>query len=100
MEELIKTLIDRITTEVVTKAVKNIQFTVEDTSNDVMTVEELANYLKVSTGWVYQNKNQIPHTDIGGYKFYKASIKKWLEERTEKKGNMKISNKKCSYKIK
>lgn len=100
MEELIKNLISQITDKVVVETVKNIEFKVEDTTKDVMTVKELANYLKVSVGWIYEHINEIPHIDVGGYKFYKNSIKDWLEEKSEKKNmNVKVSKNKCNYKV-
>lgn len=100
MEEIIKTLISEIADSVVAETVKNIEFKVEDTTNDVMTVKELAAYLKVSIGWVYEHMNEIPHVDVGGYKFYKQSIKLWLEDKSkDKKSSVKISNTKSNYKV-
>lgn len=46
---------------------------------DVLTIDGLAKYLKVSNGWVYQNVNKIPHARLGSlYRFHKNVINDWL----------------------
>lgn len=46
---------------------------------DVLTIDGLAKYLKVSNGWVYQNVNKIPHAKLGSlYRFHRNVINDWL----------------------
>ena len=51
---------------------------------DLLTVEELAAILKVTEGWIYQPKDEIPHHKLGKYlRFNRARIEKWLEDQYE-----------------
>jgi len=46
---------------------------------NVMTIKEVAAYLGRSAGWVYQNKDGLPHRKIGRlYLFHKEAIDEWI----------------------
>ena len=46
---------------------------------EVMSVRELANFMGVSTQWVYQNKSKIPHRRVGNlFFFHRDAIREWL----------------------
>ena len=52
--------------------------------NELLTKEELAEYLKVQSGWVDQKVHEgiIPYCKVGKYpRFRKSEIDQWLEER-------------------
>ena len=54
-------------------------------SETILDVEELANYLKVDTSWVYKQVSlrNIPHFKIGKYpRFKKSEIDKWINKKT------------------
>jgi hypothetical protein len=45
----------------------------------LMSIKELAVYLKKSVGWVYVNKDELPHRKIGRiYFFDKGAIDDWF----------------------
>lgn len=53
----------------------------------LMTVEETANFLNVSTKWLYQQKarHKIPFKKLGGMlRFEKSELIAWLEENSTK----------------
>lgn len=55
------------------------------TGTDLLTLEELSNYLKVSKSWLYDrtSRNKIPHYKIGRYvRFDLKQINEWLKEQT------------------
>jgi excisionase family DNA binding protein len=63
----------------------------EVVSPDVMGVKELAEYMQVSRGWVYQNKLQIPHRRVGNlYFFSKKAVDEWLATDREFAGEQTI----------
>jgi excisionase family DNA binding protein len=52
--------------------------------DEILNVEELANYLKVKPPWVYRKiyTGEIPHYKVGKYpRFRKSKIDEWLDER-------------------
>ncbi len=73
MEEELKKLIKQAVKEVIEEM--NIE-----KPKEILTAKELAEYLGVSPAWVSVNKNQIPHFEAGGSKFYRSDIEKWIEE--------------------
>lgn len=49
---------------------------------EIMTVEELAEYLKVDKSWVYRaaQLNEVPHFKAGKYtRFRRREIEKWID---------------------
>jgi len=60
---------------------------------EVMTAEELAEYLSFSKNWIYRKAEagELPGIKLGNrWRFKKSVIDKWLEERIEKKAPKKI----------
>ncbi len=52
------------------------------TTGDIMTPEELAGYLKIPAGSIYEMLGEIPHLILAGrVRFRKTSIDKWLDSR-------------------
>jgi excisionase family DNA binding protein len=50
----------------------------------LMNVDEVANFLAVSKGWVYQAcaDKTIPHIKVGGFtRFRKPQLEEWLDSR-------------------
>lgn len=56
--------------------------------DEVLSVKQLCEWLGVSPSWVSENKDKlrIPYFKMGGDKFYRKDIEKWIEEnKTENK---------------
>jgi excisionase family DNA binding protein len=48
--------------------------------NELLTVEELAQVLRVPPSWVYEHKDAIPHVRLGKYlRFRISEIETWLQ---------------------
>ncbi|MFH0988483.1 MAG: helix-turn-helix domain-containing protein [bacterium] len=46
---------------------------------DLMTLKQAADYLGMSSAWMYQKKYSVPHRKIGGIFFFsKSALDKWL----------------------
>lgn len=51
---------------------------------ELLTVEEVAEFLKVPTSWVYghtrhRGRDQIPHIKVGKYlRFHVSAVREWL----------------------
>jgi excisionase family DNA binding protein len=46
----------------------------------IMSIKELATYMGKSVGWVYANKDELPHRRIGRlYFFDRGAIDDWLK---------------------
>jgi len=61
---------------------------------DIMTIEEVAQYLRVSERTVYEwaQKGEIPAGKLGGsWRFKSSEIKKWVEDRLTPSGKHTIS---------
>lgn len=76
MEEILKKLI----ASAIEDAMK------ENTQNaavrEIMTREQLADYLQVSIAWVDKNVSTIPHLKgVGGTRFRKMDIDAWLDNK-------------------
>ena len=57
---------------------------------NVMTIKEVAAYLGRSAGWVYQNKDGLPHRKIGRlYLFHKEAIDEWIHGEWPRASTMK-----------
>ena len=68
--------------EIVFEKVKSI-FSKERKNDSILTVKELAQYLKVDTSWVYTQISlvNIPHVKMGKYpRFKKSEIEKWISK--------------------
>ncbi|MEU8403178.1 helix-turn-helix domain-containing protein [Nonomuraea sp. NPDC048892] len=49
-------------------------------TEQLLTVNELADYLKKPTSWVYDNAREIPHMRVGReYRFRLSEVNLWLE---------------------
>ncbi len=47
----------------------------------VMNTKQVAEFMGVSIGWVYKNKNLLPHRRVGSlYFFHKPTIQAWLAD--------------------
>jgi excisionase family DNA binding protein len=56
-----------------------------EAQDDILTPEQLAEYLQVSKQWVYERVSlgEIPHTKVGKYlRFRKTAIEKWIESQS------------------
>jgi excisionase family DNA binding protein len=50
-------------------------------NNDVMTVDEVAAYIRMSKSFIYQNLDKFPHRRVGeSIRFYKPTIDQWLAQ--------------------
>lgn len=78
MEEQLKTLIKEAVKEVLQEMNIN-------QPKEVLSVKELCKWLGVSAAWVSANKDKlhIPYFKMGGDKFYRSDIEKWIEENKE-----------------
>jgi excisionase family DNA binding protein len=52
-------------------------------ADDILTITELAEWLKVSTAWIYDHTSRaepmIPHIRMGGHvRFHRGTVQKWL----------------------
>ena len=71
---------------------------------EIMTREQLAEYLQVSIAWVDKNIRDIPHLKgVGGTRFRKIDIDSWLDSKVEhqevRKIDIKSTSKKSTYKV-
>lgn len=73
MEEQLKALIK--------DAVREVLAELENKKpKEILNARELAEWLGVSQAWVSVNKDNIPHFEAGGSKFYRTDIEKWIED--------------------
>lgn len=75
-------LIDMIVEKVVESLTPLLKQNSKSNDNELMTVDEVANYLKVKPSWVYEkiHTRQIPFQKAGRFpRFRKKHIDKWLE---------------------
>jgi len=49
---------------------------------EILSVKQLCKWLGVSPAWISENKDKlnIPYFKMGGDKFYRSDIEKWIEE--------------------
>lgn len=62
---------------------------VNDNKAEIMTLKELAEYLKVAEKTIYRlvNENKIPAFKVGGsWRFRKAEIDNWIDKYQSSKG--------------
>ncbi|MDU6360949.1 MAG: helix-turn-helix domain-containing protein [Clostridiales bacterium] len=78
-EEMIKKIILDAFNEAVHKILENLKLEVYP---NVMNVKQVAKYLGVGVNWIYDNIDQLPHFDVGGYKFNKEDIDNWRLDKT------------------
>lgn len=82
MEELLNKIIDETSDKIVIAVIKHLQqmdLTITKEYPPIMTRKQLAEYLQLSIGWVDKNIASIPRiTGIGGTRFLKSDIDKWL----------------------
>ena len=75
-------LINDIVEKVVESLTPLLKQNSKSNDNELMTVNELANYLKVKTSWVYEkiHTREIPFKKIGKFpRFRKRDIDIWLD---------------------
>ena len=75
-------LIDAIVEKVVERLKPLLYNSRDSKDNELMTVDEVADYLKVKTSWVYEkvHTRQIPFQKAGRFpRFRKKNIDKWLD---------------------
>jgi excisionase family DNA binding protein len=76
------TLVDEIVKRVVGQITPLLTQNQRSNDNELMTVDELANYLKVKTSWVYEKVHirEIPFHKAGRFpRFRKRDIDIWLD---------------------
>jgi len=57
---------------------------------DIMTTQQLADYLGMSVQWVYEHTKELPHEKRGRKTlFIKSEIDEWREQQREEKENKK-----------
>ncbi|MDD4202904.1 MAG: helix-turn-helix domain-containing protein [Candidatus Omnitrophica bacterium] len=59
-----------------------------DFDHDIMTIEELADYLRMQKVTIYKHvqEGKIPAFKVGGaWRFKRSTIDKWIEEQEHKK---------------
>ena len=98
MEEMFKKLIIEAMQEVMNA---NVQTT---PVREIMTREQLAEYLQVSVAWIDKNIRDIPHLKgVGGTRFRKIDIDSWLDSKLDspvtRKIDIKSTSKKTAYKV-
>ena len=75
-------LIDTIVEKVVERLTPLLKHNSKSNDNELMTVEEVANYLKVKHSWLYEkvHKREIPFRKAGKFpRFRKRDIDIWLD---------------------
>lgn len=52
-----------------------------DSKEEILNVKQLCEWLNVSPAWVSTNKDKrnIPYFNVGGDKFYRKDIERWIE---------------------
>jgi excisionase family DNA binding protein len=61
-----------------TRGRKTVVFPMQQ-NHDVMTVEDVAIYIKMSISYIYKNLDKIPHKRVGGnIRFHKPTVDAWL----------------------
>jgi len=79
--DLIKTIAQAVTEELnLLLPSRNV-----DAQDDILTPEQLAEYLQVRKQWVYERVSlgEIPHAKVGKYlRFRKTAIQKWIESKS------------------
>lgn len=100
MEEMFKKLIAEAIEEVMKLNTQTVEV------REIMTREQLADYLQVSVAWVDKNVSEIPHLKgVGGTRFRKSDIDIWLDTKLIDDSNQvhKISigeiKKKSTYQV-
>jgi len=80
-----KTILDQEDVELIARRVvemiKPLLSNKEDSENVIFSVEELAEYLRVSVKWVYDHVCELPHFKLGGLlRFRKQEIDSAIEK--------------------
>ncbi|MHC4270442.1 MAG: helix-turn-helix domain-containing protein [Planctomycetota bacterium] len=72
--------IERIVEKVVERLTPLLKHNSNSSYNDILTVDELADYIKVKTSWIYEiHKREIPFQKAGKFsRFRKKDIDLWL----------------------
>jgi excisionase family DNA binding protein len=79
-----KTILDQEDVELIARRVvemiKPLLTNNEDGENAVFSVEELAEYLRVSVKWVYDHTHELPHFKLGGLlRFRKKDVDRIID---------------------
>jgi excisionase family DNA binding protein len=77
-----KALIDEIAKKVIEHITPLLKGTLQGKDNELMTVDEVAKYLKVKVSWVYDkiHRKEIPFQKVGKFpRFKKKYIDAWLK---------------------
>jgi len=102
MEELLRSIIKEVVKDAVMEVLEEVGFKKPE---EVLSVADLCKWLGCSKAWVSTNINKlnIPHYDMGGIKFNRSDILKWIEENKSdaelerpamQKINIKVASKK------
>ena len=98
MEEMFKKLIVEAIQEVIAANTQTVPV------KEIMTRDQLAEYLQVSVAWIDKNIRDIPHLKgVGGTRFRKSDIDSWLDRKLEssfvRTVNVTSTSKKSTYKV-
>lgn len=98
MEEMFKKLIVEAIQEVIAANTQTVPV------KEIMTRDQLAEYLQVSVAWIDKNIRDIPHLKgVGGTRFRKVDIDSWLDRKLEsavvRTVNVTSTSKKSTYKV-
>jgi excisionase family DNA binding protein len=59
--------------------------------NIIFDVNALAEYIKVSTGWIYDHMSELPYYKVGKHnRFRKSEIDEWLKGKKEEKNSKAV----------
>lgn len=88
LEEVIRKLVE----ETVRATLNEISIERDVVNNAIMDTKEVAKYIGMSTAWVYQNLDMLPHRKIRKKLIFQTDeINAFLNERKEKNNECKIS---------
>ena len=64
---------------------EDFEFVIENSADEIWTVEDLAAFLKVKPSWVYEHTSEIPHIRVGRYlRFERSAVLEWLHRRRKR----------------
>ncbi len=73
---------DELVTEIVQKVITELKsfLTEGRVTEEIMDIDALSVYLKVTKSWIYQNQKSLPHFRVGRFiRYRKSEIDRWLE---------------------
>lgn len=87
---LIKEMLKKLVKEAVEEALSDLDLGgAGEYYPEVLDLKQAAEYLKVSKGWLYQNLDSIPHSELGGKKFVRDHLKQLCIDKTGRRFALK-----------